>query len=212
VADKAIAALGFAPHSGWAAVIAAEESHGCLRVLVRERVEMVDPHEPSSKQPYHAAEDLPLTEAKALLARYAATAERKAGQAIERIVGELSRGGRRVSGIGILESAGRKGAALANILASHALIHTADGDHFRDAIAGAAARCGLTAARVAARELDARAATATGKPIETLRATLKNVGRALGPPWTADQKAAALLAWTILAEAPPDHGGARSRP
>lgn len=212
MASKAIAALGFAPHSGWAAMIAAEEVDGGLRVFVRDRIEMVDPREPASKQPYHAAEDLPLAEATALLARYAETAERKAHQAIERIVGELSKLGHRVSGIGILESAGRKGAALPDILASHALIHTADGDHFREAIAGGATRCGLTTARVPARELDARAAAAVGKPIETLRLTLREVGRELGPPWTADQKAAALLAWTILAEAPADRVGARRRP
>jgi hypothetical protein len=124
-----------------------------------------------------------------------------ARQAVQKIVDQLSQGGYRGIGLGILESAGRKGSALGNILASHALIHTADGDHFRNAMAAAASRCGLPTFRVRARELDARAAEAIGKPIETLQLVLKGVGRDMGPPWGADHKAAALLAWLVLAKA-----------
>jgi hypothetical protein len=32
-------------------------------------------------------------------------------------------------------------------------------------------------------------------------ATVKELGRSVGPPWGADQKAAALLAWLVLARA-----------
>ena len=197
---KAIAALGFAPHSGWAAVVGVGEADGHLHVLVRERIEMVDPRAPEWKQPYHAAEGLPIVEAAERLAACAATAELMARQAIRRIVGQLARRGHHAAGLGILESAGRKGAALADILASHALIHAADGEHFRSAIAGAADRCGLTAFRVRGRELEAKAAAALGRPAETLRLVLKGVGRDMGPPWAADQKAAALLAWLVLAK------------
>ena len=57
-----MAALGFAPHSGWAAVIGIGGTP--LRVLVRERVEMADPQNPESKQPYHAVEGLPIEDAR----------------------------------------------------------------------------------------------------------------------------------------------------
>lgn len=195
----ALAALGFAPHSGWAAMIGIAGGDARLRLLVRERLEMADPHEPGSKQPYHAVEGLPIGEAQRRLAAYAATSERMAHESIRRVVDELAEGAHRVIGVGILESAGRKGSSLAATLASHALIHTADGDHFRTAVAAGATRCRLATLRVGARDLEAEAAAVIGRTPDMLHRTLKELGREVGPPWGADQKAAALLAWLVLA-------------
>src|SRR3982750_1299601 len=85
-ATKAIAALGCAPHSGWAAVIGVGEVDGQVRVLVRERVAMSPPADPQSKQPYHTVEGLPIGEAAPRLDAYAAAAARMAGTALEAIV------------------------------------------------------------------------------------------------------------------------------
>ena len=191
-------ALGFAPHSGWAAVVGIGEADGHPRVLLRERVALAHAADAESRRPYHVVEDFPVAEAAQRIASYAATAESMAGAALQRMVAELAKGGHRVVGLGILDSAGRKGGSLAAILASHALIHTADGDHFRDAIASAAARCKVRVSRVRARELDDQASAALGDPVERLRETVKGLGREVGPPWGADQKAAALVAWLVL--------------
>jgi len=194
----ATAALGLAPHSGWAAVVGIAETEGSIRVLVRDRIEMADARRPESKQPYHAVEGLPAGEAERRLAAFEADAGRMAHEGLERIAGRLVEGGHRLVGLGILDSSGRKGVSLAATLASHALIHTADGDHFRNAIAAAAARLGLAVSRVRARDLPAEAA-AIGRPKEALDRSLAAWGREVGPPWGADQKAAALLAWLVLA-------------
>jgi hypothetical protein len=116
-----------------------------------------------------------------------------ATDSIQGIASRLVQDGHDVVGVGILESAGRKGGSLADILRSHALSHRADGDHFRSAFAAAATRCGLAVSRVRARDLEAEAATAIGRSPETQRQVLKDLGRTVGPPWGADQKAAALL-------------------
>jgi hypothetical protein len=195
------AALGVAPHSGWAAVVAVGEADDRPRVLVRERIQMADAADAEARQPYHAVEDLPVAVAAKRLAAWSAAAESMAHAAVRRIVDELEHDRHRVIGLGILESAGRKGDALAAILASHALIHTADGDHFREAIAAAAARCRLTVSRVRARELDGKAKAALGVPPARLQETVRELGREVGPPWGADQKAAALLAWLLLKKA-----------
>lgn len=197
----AAAALGFAPHSGWAVVVGVSAGHPQIRVPVRERIELADAGDPMSKQPYHAVEGLPLGEASERVAAWAASAERMAHQAIRRVVESLSGQGIQVVGVGILDSAGRRGDGLAATLASHALIHTADGDHFRSALSAASARCGLPVLRVPRRALESRAAVDTRTPIARLQAALKAAGRELGPPWTADQKAATLLAWLVLARA-----------
>jgi hypothetical protein len=192
--------LGLAPHSGWAVAVGVSDENGRARVVVRERVELVQPGAPESKQPYHAVERLPVDEAVERLAAWAAVAEQRATAAVREICDRLSRTGRRVSGLGILDSAGRRGKSLADTLASHALIHTADGEHFRAALAAAAARCGLPVLRVPARELVGRGAAATRLTAPALADLLKGLGRGLGPPWGADQKAAALLAWLVLSD------------
>ncbi len=202
---RAIATLGFAPHSGWAAVVGLGEVEARPRVLLRERIEMADPRRPESRQPYHAVEGLFVDEASQRLAAYRETAELMAQQAIEQIVDRLAQDGYRVTGLGILESAGRKGSSLAEILASHALIHGADGDHFRHAIATAAARCHLAVSRVRARHVEAEVVAAMGYPAPVLQQALKELGRRAGPPWGADQKAAALLAWLLIATGSADN-------
>jgi len=191
-------ALGFVTHSGWAAVVGIVDGRPGFRVVLRDRVEMTDPRAPESKQPYHAVEALPVSVAGARLAAWAQTAEKRATDALNEMLSRLQRAGHRLVGAGLLDAAGRKGSSLEAILASHALIHTADGEHFRTAIAGAAARLGLPVLRVAGRALPAQAAAATGESKDALVGRVKVAGRALGPPWTADQKSAAMLAWLVL--------------
>ena len=161
---------------------------------------MADPRDPGSKQPYHAVEGCPIGEAERRLAAYAAIAERMAHDAIRRVTEKLAEEGHGVVGVGILQAAGRTGGTLADTLASHALIHTADGNHFRGALAAAAGRCRLPTSRVRARDLEVEAAKAIGKAPQALQRTVKDLGREVGPPWGADQKAAALLAWLVLAQ------------
>jgi hypothetical protein len=208
VGAKRAAALGLAPHSGWAVVVAMglERPQGPSTrpvILLRRRIEMADSIEPGSKQPYHAVEKMPIEKAARRIASYEAAAARLAQQGLASAVDELDRMDRSVSHAGILESAGRRVGSLAATLTSHALIHTADGDHFRNALAAAAENSGLRVTRVRARDLEARAADALGQPAAALREILRGIGREAGPPWDADHRAAGLLAWVLLAEAAP---------
>jgi hypothetical protein len=87
---------------------------------------------------------------------------------------------------------------LSSILASHALIHAADGDHFRNALFAAAQQCRLPVCRIPAKVLEAHAGKCLRLPINQIVEAVKNLGLGKGPPWGADQKQAALLAWTLL--------------
>ncbi|PYT12853.1 MAG: hypothetical protein DMF51_12210 [Acidobacteria bacterium] len=191
--------LGFAPHSGWAAVVVVAGEIDEPEVLARGRVDMTDPRLPGSKQPYHEVEDLPLQEAERRLARLSHSAGAMAYEAIRALLEEIGARGSAAGVAGILDSSGRKGDGLAAILASHALIHTADGNHFRDALADACRRCELEVARVRQRDLIDRAVATLRKPPGQLAATVRALGQPLGAPWGADQKSAATLAWLLLA-------------
>jgi hypothetical protein len=192
------AALGFAPHSGWAALVAAGGADDPPAVVARERVDMTDARLRGAKQPYHAVEDWPVAKAREHLERLSASAQSMAGAALRRVLRSLKEGGYLVRTAGILESAGRKGLPLESILASHALIHSAEGEHFRAALEEAAAACGLSVTRVPLRSLPDVASRTLRRPNERLQTAVQALGRPLGPPWGADQKSAALLAWTLL--------------
>lgn len=94
---------------------------------------------------------------------------------------------------GLLLASGRPLPALEKVLASHALIHTAEGELFREALRAASRECGLPLAAVRERDLFARGAADLGIP-----ETLAEMGRALGPPWRQDEKFAAIAAWLAL--------------
>jgi hypothetical protein len=194
------AAMGFASHSGWAAMVVLGKSAAGLQVLARSRVELIDSHDPESKQPYHAVEMVCVEEAMGRLDGYMAVAKSMACRGIRAERTDLEKRGYRLKSVGILESAARKPSSLASILASHAAIHAADGDHFRNALAAAAEQDGLAVFRIQTRALEGEAAAGLRQPIKKLRDTVAALGRQVGSPWGADQKQAALLAWLVLAQ------------
>jgi hypothetical protein len=196
--SQQVAAMGVAPHSGWAAVVALGRTPAGLRVLARSRINLIESGFPESRQPYHAVEALSVEEAAERLTRYQAQAEHMAHSAIQQLRVDLAGQGYRVGSAGILDSSGRKGSSLRSILSSHALIHSADGDHFRNALAAAAGQLGLAVHRIPARDLGAQAETGLHRPERELTIVVMQMGKQAGPPWGADQKKAALLAWLLL--------------
>jgi hypothetical protein len=192
------AAFGFSAHSGWAAMVVLGGSAADLSVLARSRVELIDDHDLESKQPYHAVEFLCVEEASGRLRGYLEVAEGLAHAAIETQREAVTQRGYQVKSIGIIESAGRKQGSLSSILKSHALIHAAEGDHFRNALSAAAQGLGLRVCRIQARALEDHAVSQLRLPLKGVLDTVNNLGRQVGPPWGADQKKAALLAWTLL--------------
>jgi hypothetical protein len=205
--EEHFAAVGLRAHSGWAALVAVAGSRRAIEVVDRRRIEIADPEIAGSKQPYHEAEGLPVERAAKLLGRFEKGAERLAREAIGGVVEALEGEGRRPRACGLLLAAGRPLPDLAAILASHALIHAADGEHFREAIARACERLDLPVVRVREKELPDVASTVLGAPAGRLRSQVNQFGRTLGPPWTQDQKLAALAAWLAGASdpLPPGH-------
>jgi hypothetical protein len=201
---KKRAAIGIRAHSGWAVVVAVAGDSGEVRVVDRQRIVVVDSDGPRAKQPYHFAENLPLGEAQSHLDRCEETAIRLAVAGLRSVVKTLRDSQNEVLGCGILQASGRPLPALAATLASHALIHAAEGEFFRNAFARACAEIGVPVSKVREREIFDIAAGELRIPAARLKLKLANLGRELGPPWTQDQKNAALAAWLLL--------GASSKP
>ena len=105
----------------------------------------------------------------------------------------------KVNGACILLASGRPLPGLAAILASHALIHTAEGEFYRNALREACEHCGVSAAGIRERDLAAEAARALGISVEDLNSALVSFGKAIGAPWRQDEKLSAMAAWLELA-------------
>ena len=133
------AAVGFRVHSGWTARIALTITKGSPAVLVRQRTSLVKTFTYKFRQPYHTAEKLPPQEARAFVARVRSEARRLALRAIRDLKAEIEAQGYALTSFGLLLASGRPLPALAKILASHSIIHTADGELFREALLHAAA-------------------------------------------------------------------------
>jgi hypothetical protein len=88
---------------------------------------------------------------------------------------------------------------LEKILAAHPLIHTAEGEFFREAFSQACVSLDLPVTGFRERSLEEIVQTTFGKGAPQLDKQISRFGRALGPPWTMDQKLAAMAALVVLA-------------
>jgi hypothetical protein len=173
-------AVGWRSHSGWAVLVAVRGPVSFPQILARRRIELVNDSLP--RQPFHAIaeEGLSLRAGKALIARVEKTARAAAIAATESVRDEC--------GVGVVGVVGRVRVIpddLEKILASHALLHAAEGDLYERVLIDAASHIGLNALVLEPATIDIPAAVETG-------------GKALGPPWQKDHKLAAGVALAAL--------------
>lgn len=192
------AAVGFRVHSGWCATVVVCVEQGAPKVLHRERSHLVEEFTDKCRQPYHTAEKMKVAAAHEFIDKVRATATSLACEAIQRVQSNVQARGYQLSSGALLLAAGKPLPALEHILASHALIHTADGELFRDAITRAHIRHGLPLACIKERELDREAEHLLHLKAQALRTQLTKLGKPVGAPWSQDEKFAALAAWLSL--------------
>src|SRR6266704_988399 len=192
------AAIGFRVHSGWAAVVAVCVDKGAPDVLVKQRVHLVDTFTYEFRQPYHTAEKMLLGQAREFISRMQAEARRLAYRAIRELASRTQEQGTKLTRCGLVLASGRPLPALEKILASHALIHTADGELFREALLHASDRCGLGDFRIKEKELLDCAGKALRLKSAALMSRVTELGRSFGAPWSQDEKFATLAAWLAL--------------
>jgi hypothetical protein len=200
-------ALGFRTHSGWAAVVAIELSPEAC-VCERRIIQLCDPTIPGSKQPFHTAEPMDLPKAKAFLKRCEDRSYALAAEAFEGVAKSLEKRGHVLVACGLMASSGRVLPSMEAILASHAAIHSAEGELYRDAIAHACERSGVPLLRIREKDAFPIAEQALGLSASRIQDRLAAMGRTVGSPWTQDQKLAALAAWVALATSTRKHKAA----
>ena len=192
-------AFGMKAHSGWAALVVLGTRSGELQVVDRSRMELVEKHEASwAKQPYHAAERLNTGDARDLVERGVATARRIAVREMRTAVERAREAGHEVAACAVLVVDPMPDWTVDEILAVHFRMHKAEGVLFREALARAAATCGLRFLGIPEKQLDEQAERALATSVNSLRKTIASLGKSVGPPWGKDQKDASIAAMIAL--------------
>ncbi len=192
------AAVGFRVHSGWTALVAVALEKGQPIVLSRQRLQLVEIFSYKFRQPFHTGEKLPFAEAGRFIAKVRAEAERLADRALHTLQQELQQRGYQLDRAGLLLASGRELPELEKILKSHALIHTADGELFREALAHASVARGIQVVQTKERDLLELCAKTFSLDPEKLLRQVTDLGKPFGAPWSQDEKFATLAAWLAL--------------
>jgi hypothetical protein len=194
------AALGFRVHSGWTAMVAVTLEKKSPVVLIRRKLQLVKIFSYTFRQPYHTAEKMPIGDAAGFVRGVEKESRELAVAGIRAAREELANAHYTLSGFSLLLSSGRELPEFEEILASHALIHTADGELFRDSLRRAAARCKLPVTAIKERDLLASASKSLRLTPDVLSRRVASLGKSLGPPWSQDEKFSALAAWFTLVQ------------
>ena len=166
-------------------------------VLVKCRVELAGRGITGSLQPYHTAAPMELPDAESYIRKCSDSSAALARTAVRDVTARLH--DCHVEGACILLASGRPLPPLPAVLASHALIHAAEGEFYRSVLRQACEHCGLAVTGVREKDIAAEVARALNRPDQDLALALAQMGKSAGPPWQQDQKLAALGAWLVLA-------------
>lgn len=191
-------AIAFKAHTGWAYGVVLAETDSGIEIAAKQRVDMLRTFETAAV--YHIGHErgLSVEEAQPIIdtaARASLAAAKTAIAALAASTADRCS----LQSAAILIGSGRPLPPLEVILRSHPLVHTAEGELYRDAVARACEALGLRVIRLPAKELEKLARTALSRSESRMRAQLDAAGKASGRPWGAEQRECALAAWIALA-------------
>jgi hypothetical protein len=188
--------IGFREHTGWAAAVVLAGPIEEPALVERRRIELLDGELPANA--YHVAQALERRDAARVVAEVREAAFECGARAVAELVGDLRAAGHGVTMAVVAESKPPP-SDLSRILASHALLHAAEGELFRDVLVSGVAGCGLPVGRYPPKAVRDELADAAGLTPDAVLERLAVIGRAAGPPWREDQRLASMAAWLGLA-------------
>lgn len=172
-------ALGLCSRTGSAVAVALDD----VTLIGRWALDLTEGRVP--RQVCHVAADLPLPEAEAPIRRAVDTVTEVAASRLRDVLAEVGA----VDGVGVVVGDHPVPESVSAMLASHALMHAAEGQLYRDALLDAAALLGQRGVGLPRKQAMSRLA---GDMAVAIRA----LGMAAGPPWRKEHKLAAVAALT----------------
>jgi hypothetical protein len=189
------AALGFRVKSGWAqAVLLAGPSPSPRLVSCRSAL-LSDPRFPRSKQPYHAALNLPEKKAAPILRELRSVVRRAAKQSVAELLKQAAEAGYDVRGAGLVVGSLVDPASLHN---EHIRAHALEGQLFRTVLEDAFRARGIPCKVLVEKSAYAAAGAALKKTPAAVKGIAASLGETHDGSWRAEQKLAALAALLSL--------------
>jgi len=189
------AALGFRVKSGWAMAVLLAGSRSAPKLVRCQAILLSDPEIPQSKQPYHAALDLPLKEGEMLTQKLQQVVAAAAKKSVNELLKQATTESYGVGGAGLVVGSMVDPATLHN---EHIRAHGLEGKLFRTVLLDA-----FRARKIPCESFLEKSAYVTAAPV--LRASASQITRriaALGSAhdgsWRSEEKLAALAAWVAL--------------
>lgn len=191
-------AAGFTIKSGWASAVLVTAAAGLPKVEDSRRVELSDPAIPGSRQPFHAGFGT-ARDGGPELARLITSVTHFGTRSVARLIGQWRIAGHSPRGAGLVVGSLVDPDSLTN---PHIRIHALEGRLFRRVIEDGVKRGGLSSSVWRERDLYAAATKIPGRSEQEIRDVLRALGRTVAGSWRAEEKAAALAAWLVLAGEP----------
>lgn len=204
--DRSAVSLGVRTHSahgrdegGWATYVVLGGWISDPSILFRGRMQLCDSKIEGSNQPFHRvgatfpfhhAEPMDFKSGEVFIKRCRNSSQDLAGRALEEVISTHGA----LKACCVLTGPERPLPPLRAILASHALMHAAEREFYREAVRDAAVRRGLVTEMVKEKDLPALAERLPGTEASR-RDALNAFGKQVGPPWAQDEKFAATAAW-----------------
>ena len=192
---KTNAAIGLKARTGRAIAVVLSGPADSPQLVSRSDINLTDPREPATFQPYHEVMELPWAEAQRKVKPFVRAIEKVAAKALTQLIHELRAQGLIVCGVGIIGSLDRDLAKIGNY---HIRAHAAEGMLFRRVLEHAAQSNKLAHRTFAEKTLTSHAQTELQVSIAQLNKCLKEMGQDAGPPWRTGQRTAAMAAWLTL--------------
>ena len=189
-------ALGMRVKTGRATALVVGGGRAAPRVLERRTLQLYDPKVPYSGQPHHAALELDEKKAGPITRRALETVRALGRSELEAALRAVAAAGHELRGLGLVVGSLGDPAKLGN---PHVRAHALEGRLYWEVLADAARELGAPCTVIAERDLYEHAAEALGRKPDALRAAIAELGKTAGRPWGAEEKCAALAAWSALA-------------
>ena len=189
------AALGFRVKSGWAMAVLLGGPSTERKLIRCQAVLLSDPEIPQSKQPYHAALELPEKERKLLTTKLGNVVASAAKKSIKELLSQASAEGYRVAGAGLVVGSLVDPATLHN---EHIRAHGLEGQLFRTALEDALREQNLPFNVFVEKDAFETASALLKLSEAKAKKWIAGLGGSRDGPWRAEEKLAALAAWVAL--------------
>jgi hypothetical protein len=186
--------LGFRVKSGRAVSILIGGSRRSPRLCKSCVIDLCDPSNPETRQPYHAAMGKLETNA-ATLKRRVQSVRRATERSIADLIQRCADDGCAIRRAALVVGSVIDPESIAN---PHIRAHALEGRLFRTVLEDPLRSRGIQCAIFTERDVYPRASNLLGQSPVQIRRTIAELGRSASGPWRAEQKVAAVAAWTSL--------------